>query len=394
MRIPEQIRREPAAESESARQLVEQMPTVLTLDDGDSMLDVVDALAIGPFAGGEQPWSRAKNIDRIRADATLLPAGGRLIRRAQQNQQVNELAAGDGWTLHSIRWDDRSARVTVTATSDELAESILLAAIDGAAEPAPAATEDAVRMGFWHFAGARGGAHRASRRITTPPWDTIRGNYSGGAAGALEGLMGLSGDDIHGRLMLLHGPPGTGKTTALRSLAHAWRDWCQVDCVLDPEKLFGDSGYMLDLVLGDEPRDRDGKPRWRLLLLEDCDELIGDRAKRESGQALSRLLNLTDGLLGQGSRILVAISTNEDLTRLHPAVIRPGRCLAQIEVGRLSYAEALRWLADQDSAAGRRTDDVPVIEPTGATLAQLYAMREHRPDVTSVAAPERHGMYL
>src|SRR5262249_22165954 len=74
----------------------------------------------------------------------------------------------------------------------------------------------------------------------------------------------------------------------------------------------------------DEPR------RWRLLLLEDCDELIRGEAKRSTGQSLSRLLNLTDGLLGQGRDVLVAITTNEDVARLHPAVVRPGRCLARI----------------------------------------------------------------
>jgi len=66
-------------------------------------------------------------------------------------------------------------------------------------------------------------------------------------------------------------------------------------------------------------------------------------------------------MLGQGRNALVAITTNEDLYRLHPAVIRPGRCLAQIEVGPLSASEATAWL-------GR---------PAGpATLAELYALRD------------------
>ncbi len=93
----------------------------------------------------------------------------------------------------------------------------------------------------------------------------------------------------------------------------------------------------------------DEKP-WRMLLLEDCDELIRPGAKASAGQALSRLLNLTDGLLGQGRKVLVAITTNEDITRLHPAVTRPGRCLAQIEVGPLPYDQAM---AGSRSRTGR-----------------------------------------
>jgi hypothetical protein len=52
----------------------------------------------------------------------------------------------------------------------------------------------------------------------------------------------------------------------LRTLAREWRAWCQSDCVLDPEVLFGDPGYLMDVVIGDD----DDDPPWRLLLLEDC----------------------------------------------------------------------------------------------------------------------------
>jgi hypothetical protein len=55
-------------------------------------------------------------------------------------------------------------------------------------------------------------------------------------------------------------------------------------------------------------------------------------------------------MLGQGRDVLVAITTNEDLTRLHPAVVRPGRCLARLEIGRLTQAEATAWLAGADSS--------------------------------------------
>jgi hypothetical protein len=122
--------------------------------------------------------------------------------------------------------------------------------------------------------------------------------------------------------------------------------------------------------------------KWRLLLLEDCDELIRGEAKQHSGQALSRLLNLTDGLLGQGRKVLVAITTNEDLARLHPAVVRPGRCLARIEVPALSFGEGSTWLG---TSAG--------VPAGGATLAELYALRDG--DEAAVErVPVLDGQYL
>ena len=64
---------------------------------------------------------------------------------------------------------------------------------------------------------------------------------------------------------------------------------------------------------------------------EDADELLRADAKRATGQSLSRLLNVADGFIGQGVNAIVHITANEPLGRLHPAVVRPGRCLAEVE---------------------------------------------------------------
>jgi hypothetical protein len=355
------------------------LPTSICFDDLDTPSDVIDALILSAFADGRQPYARSVRLEQVRPGASLTLAGAQTLRVAFNGRQAR-LVAGDGWTARTVLWHNGTAEVTVTAVTDELAASVI-GNIVAAAVVEESGCDGRVTIGFWHRSERRGPC-RSARRVSAEPWSKIRGNYAGLTAAAMDRLMAVTPESLSGQLILLYGPPGTGKTTALRALAREWLPWCDTDCVIDPETLFTDPRYLMELVIGDDDDEDDAGARWRLLLLEDCDELIGGDAKRSSGQALSRLLNLTDGLLGQGRHVLVAITTNEDLRALHPAAIRPGRCLAQIEVGPFPAGEAAAWL-------DRQADGIPAM-----TLAELYARRNARAPISSAQPPAAVGLYL
>lgn len=234
-------------------------------------------------------------------------------------------------------------------------------------------------VSFWSY-----GMHGASafrRRIAVPAWADIRQNYMDLTRGRLDHLMGWV-PDSSGQLVLWHGEPGTGKTYALRALIHAWRNWCQADYITDPEGMFGEhADYLVRLLLepneamaeAPQPERNTGTPKdpWRLVILEDTGELLRADAKERTGQALSRLLNTVDGLLGQGLRVMVMITTNEPVGRLHPAVTRYGRCFSQVEFTRFQTFEAQQWMACHHAE-----DPADLKEPT---LAELYGAVAGRP---------------
>ena len=127
-------------------------------------------------------------------------------------------------------------------------------------------------------------------------WDQTRDHYPADVRAALDALVPHAPDLTSARrLVLWHGAPGTGKTSAVRALLHAWRHWPDAVVVTDPDSLLTDGRYLRRVLLDVDEDDE----RWRLLVLEDAEALL---RKETGGSAMGKLLNLADGLLGQGLR--------------------------------------------------------------------------------------------
>jgi hypothetical protein len=275
----------------------------------------------------------------------------------------------DAVARFSMNSKDGNINLRVFATSIERAREL----IEWISNKYPKISDDTLNeidFSFW-YSGVKPTSYE--RVLAVPAWTDIQNNYPESIRGKLAALMAHKATINEARLILWRGEPGSGKTYALRALARSWRKWATPHYVLDPDRMLDDGKYLLDCVLGDGSRweSRQEKDTYRLIVLEDCGELITKDARGRMGQGFSRLLNLCDGILGQGVRFKVLITTNEDVKTLNDAVSRPGRCMTSIEFPRFSREEALTWFRTHDNIAA-----LPGAH--SYSLADLYAILEGR----------------
>jgi hypothetical protein len=325
-------------------------------------------LAMLPFVTGEQPFARQAFFEDLDTVEPLVPEGASTDWELDQDGgDYQRSVRGEGWRAHLVLVRRRpEVQVLVTAASAQMADQVIGSIRAAAPVAAPLAGQ--ARLTMW-TGGAGGSPGRYRRWVDTPAWVDIAGNYPEDVRSPLGRLMAMAEPPTQGgRLLLWYGDPGTGKTTAIRSMARAWSQWSDVHFVLDPEEFFGSPDYLMHVVSAEDEwweRRRSSERRWKVIVVEDADELIRADAGRTSGPSLGRLLNLTDGILGHGMRILLLITTNEPVRSLHPAVVRPGRCLADVRFRPFTWHEAAEWLGGHGSLPG---GDV--------TLAELYRIRD------------------
>lgn len=336
---------------------------------------------------GREPFVETVALDGSVEPPSLLPAGFTVIRNARSGAGEVALARSSNAGILL----NRSAQTTVVSISAE-SQAALSELVQAVRSLLPASdTPGTVPIRTW-FLGPNEQPRSHDRKILAPAWTEIQSNYSALVRGGIEQMMTAHRPYGRGKLILWHGSSGTGKTTAIRSLVRAWQSWCSAHYIADPERLFSSPGYISEVLTrppaaGSEASlqsSQDGLGAWKLLIAEDSDEYLRATARRDAGAALGRLLNLGDGLLGQGVNALILITTNEELHRLHPALIRPGRCFAQIEFTPMSVREARSWMPD-----GLAKPEVPL------SLAELFEIRGQDGRIrTSNDSSEQVGTYL
>jgi hypothetical protein len=313
-----------------------------TLTTPDLRLDVTPGSGprglTGPLFARRALSQGALHLERRSwpTDAEELPMIGTVLASCTDHRR-REVLVADADVLAVLRLHRSAFSAELAAPTPAALEEMKALLL----ERVPVARVPEDRRAVFRFWAGGSEVAAISKRLPVQAWTEIERNYAGATREQLDRLVGEFGPDEGGKLLLWHGEPGTGKTYALRTLAWEWWEWCDFHYVIDPEVLLGpNSGYLVCVLLdateripplppdlAGSGRSERASSRWRLLILEDCGELLAADAKAATGQALARLLNLTDGLIGDGFKTLVLITTNEPVRRMHAARTRgrPGR---------------------------------------------------------------------
>lgn len=192
-------------------------------------------------------------------------------------------------------------------------------------------------------------------KLACPELD-VEMNYGRKFADSYETIFKSLNDhknDERGRLLLLHGEPGTGKTTFINYLANKinrkilWLPTMLAESITSP-------GFISLLM----------ENKGCVLIIEDAERVIGDRTSGSSSSiGVSNILNLTDGVLGDALQIHVIATFNTAKENIDKALLRSGRLIAEHKFDALPVEDTNRLLAHLGKEG---TSDKPL------TLSDIY----------------------
>lgn len=131
-------------------------------------------------------------------------------------------------------------------------------------------------------------------------------------------------------ILMLYGDPGTGKTSMIKKIIYGY----------DQDEV----AYLKDQALVSKSELWSMMAEYKLIILDDLDcKLTENRATADAGASsfMSNILSFSDGITNPFERPKIVISTNQNITEIDSALIRPGRCFDFIHLTQLTAEKAL-----------------------------------------------------
>ena len=169
----------------------------------------------------------------------------------------------------------------------------------------------------WILRNSRGGIE--NRYMEIIPKGEIEDNYNDDFKPVHEKISNLIRRD-DSCIIILHGKPGTGKSTYIRDL---------IDTNSDIKFYWIDSS-MFDHIDSSEFIEFISTCKNAVFILEDSEEILKSRDNNKN-PAMQSLLSISDGMLGDSLKLKFICTFNTDLKNIDPAILRKGRMRIKYE---------------------------------------------------------------
>ena len=126
-------------------------------------------------------------------------------------------------------------------------------------------------------------------------------------------------------VLILIGPPGTGKTTFIKNLLHFSGSDALV--TFDPNIMASDSIFARFI-----------EEETNFMVMEDADAFL--KARTDGNNMMHKFLNVSDGLISASGKKMIFSTNLPSIRDVDEALMRPGRCFGVIEFRPLTLVEA------------------------------------------------------
>lgn len=195
-----------------------------------------------------------------------------------------------------------------------------------------------------------------TKKVRTAPFDLDINKMYNDDFQEVHQVITESFDREKAGLILLHGTPGTGKTSYIRNLISENKEMSFIFIQNEFVNELLHPNFISFLL----------KHRNAVLIIEDAEKVLTTREHVNESSVVSTVLQLTDGLLSDHLNIKIICTFNTSIEKIDKALLRKGRMIAYYEFNPLSKEKASELMSE----IGYETVDKDM------TLADIYNYKD------------------